>query len=78
LTTEILGNKFVPTLAAQKPYRYTVKKGLFPPRESLVSDIAAGDGKIVNLSLQCRVPGPGVAPAKVATESEPLLNRAGA
>jgi hypothetical protein len=26
---------------------------LFPPRESLVSDIAAGDGKIVYLFLQC-------------------------
>jgi hypothetical protein len=26
---------------------------LFPPRESLVSDIPAGDGKIVNLFLQC-------------------------
>ncbi len=26
---------------------------LFPPRESLVSDISAGDGKIVNLFLQC-------------------------
>jgi hypothetical protein len=26
---------------------------LFPARESLVSDIPAGDGKIVNLVLQC-------------------------
>jgi hypothetical protein len=26
---------------------------LFPARESLVSDIPAGDGKIVNLFLQC-------------------------
>ncbi len=28
---------------------------LFPARESLVSDIPAGDGKIVNLFLQCIV-----------------------
>ncbi len=27
---------------------------LFPARESLVSDIPAGDGKIANLFLQCR------------------------
>ncbi len=27
---------------------------LFPARESLVSDIPAGDGKMVNLFLQCR------------------------
>ncbi len=26
---------------------------LFPPRESLVSDIPAGDGKLANLFLQC-------------------------
>jgi hypothetical protein len=28
--------------------------GIFPPRESLVSDIPAGDGKMANLFLQCR------------------------
>ncbi len=27
--------------------------GIFPPRESLVSDIPAGDGKMANLFLQC-------------------------
>ena len=27
----------------------------FPARESLVSDIPAGDGKIDNLFLQCRI-----------------------
>jgi hypothetical protein len=27
---------------------------LFLPRESLVSDIPAGDGKLVNLFLRCR------------------------
>jgi hypothetical protein len=35
---------------------YTVKKGNdfpVPARESLVSDIPAGDGKVVNLFLQC-------------------------
>jgi hypothetical protein len=30
---------------------------LFLPRESLVSDIPAGDGKLVNLFLRCRGPG---------------------
>ncbi len=30
---------------------------LFLPRGSLVSDIPAGDGKLVNLFLRCRVPG---------------------
>jgi hypothetical protein len=40
---------------------YTVKKmpgiiKLFPDRESLVSDIPAGDGKIGNCFLQCREP----------------------
>ncbi len=44
---------------------YTVKESpqpgchliiyLFPPRESLVSDISAGEGKTANLFLQCRV-----------------------
>jgi hypothetical protein len=29
---------------------------LFPARESLVSDVPAGDGKIANLFLQCTVP----------------------
>jgi hypothetical protein len=29
------------------------KTSLFPPRESLVSDIPAGDGKMANLFLQC-------------------------
>ncbi len=29
---------------------------LFPPRESLVSDIPSGDGKINNLFLQCNIP----------------------
>jgi hypothetical protein len=37
--------------------KLTVKKGFppkfFPVRESLVSNIPAGDGKIVNLFLQC-------------------------
>jgi hypothetical protein len=28
---------------------------LFPPRGSLVSDIPAGDGKLVNLYLRCRI-----------------------
>ncbi len=32
--------------------KYIVK--FFPARESLVSDIPAGDGKIANLFLQCR------------------------
>jgi|LakMenEpi03Aug12_release.lakeMendotaPanAssembly.Ray.scaffolds.fasta_scaffold938697_2 hypothetical protein len=44
MTTEILGNKFVLTLASQNP----------------------------------QIESPGLAPAKVATESELLLNRAGA
>ncbi len=30
---------------------------LFPARESLVSDIPAGDGKIVHLFLQCMIEG---------------------
>jgi hypothetical protein len=30
------------------------KNLIFPARESLVSDIPAGDGKIANLFLQCR------------------------
>jgi hypothetical protein len=29
---------------------------LFLPRGSLVSDIPAGDGKLVNLFLRCRIP----------------------
>ncbi len=32
---------------------YTLWEGIFPPRESLVSDIPAGDGKMANLFLQC-------------------------
>jgi hypothetical protein len=30
-----------------------MEQQLFPARESLVSDIPAGDGKIINLFLQC-------------------------
>jgi hypothetical protein len=39
------------THAAQYTYEYTVKKSLaiFPARESLVSDIPAGDWKSANL-----------------------------
>jgi hypothetical protein len=48
----------------EAPPQYTVKKvyifsrpqpltKLFPARESLVSDIPAGDGKTANLFLQC-------------------------
>jgi hypothetical protein len=35
---------------------WTGKIWLFPLRESLVSDIPAGDRKIVNLFLHCRIP----------------------
>ncbi len=34
---------------------YDVIYKLFPSRESLVSDIPAGDGKMANLFLQCTV-----------------------
>jgi hypothetical protein len=34
---------------------YDVIYKLFPSRESLVSDIPAGDGKMANLFLQCMV-----------------------
>jgi hypothetical protein len=39
------------------PWRGIIK--LFPARESLVSDIPAGDGKTANLFLQCRNGGEG-------------------
>jgi hypothetical protein len=32
-----------------------LQPGLFPPRESLVSDIPAGDRKTDNLFLQCTI-----------------------
>jgi hypothetical protein len=32
-----------------------VKYKLFPPRESLVSDISVGDGNIEKLFLRCRI-----------------------
>jgi hypothetical protein len=40
-------------VAYQTPWPGKIK--LFPVRESLVSDIPAGDRKIVNLFLQCAV-----------------------
>jgi hypothetical protein len=36
---------------------------LFPARESLVSDIPAGDGKIITLFLQCIISGTGFLPS---------------
>ncbi len=44
------------SLGANSPWAEIIK--LFPPRESLVSDIPVGDGKIFNLfySVQCIVP----------------------
>jgi hypothetical protein len=41
------------TLPGNSPWPGIIK--LFPARESLVSDIPAGDGKMANLFLQCMV-----------------------
>ncbi len=45
----------------QVKYSYTLEKTvrentlLFPAKESLVSDISAGDSKTANLCLQCNI-----------------------
>jgi hypothetical protein len=47
-------NEFVPGChEPNSPWLEIIK--LFPPRESWVSDIPAGDGKIANLCLQCTI-----------------------
>ncbi len=45
-------------------------KKLFPARESLVSDIPAGDGKTANLLLQCMI---AVVPSIARTTARPVL-----
>jgi len=45
----------IPGLLFTKPsWDWNCMGTLFPARESLVSDIPAGDGKIATLFLQCR------------------------
>ncbi len=45
---------------------------VFPPRESLVSDIPAGDGNVANLFLQC------IYPSQRASRIESLVTDRGA
>jgi hypothetical protein len=47
-----------PTLPGEEKFNFSRpgKVKVFPARESLVSDIPAGDGKIVKLFLQCNHP----------------------